>query len=358
MFDRLDDILIRFEELLQELNNPSVVEDQAKFRRLMKEQTELSPVVDAYKAYKQAKQDVEDSLAILDEESDEEMRELAKEEMTDAKRRIEEMEQKLKILLLPKDPNDDKNVIVEIRAGAGGDEAALFSAELYRMYVRFAERNRWKVETLSVNESGIGGFKEVVFMITGQGAYSKLKYESGVHRVQRVPATESGGRIHTSTSTVAIMPEAEEVDVELDMNDCKFDVFRASGNGGQCVNTTDSAVRLTHLPTGIVVSCQDEKSQLKNKEKALKVLRSRLYDLELAKKQNAEAEERRSQIGTGDRSEKIRTYNFPQGRVTEHRIKLTLYRIDSVMDGDLYEIIDSLIAADQAAKLSRLDENA
>ena len=358
MFDRLDDILIRFEELLQELNNPSVVEDQAKFRRLMKEQTELSPVVDAYKAYKQAKQDVEDSLAILDEESDEEMRELAKEEMADAKRRIEEMEQKLKILLLPKDPNDDKNVIVEIRAGAGGDEAALFSAELYRMYVRFAERNRWKVETLSVNESGIGGFKEVVFMITGQGAYSKLKYESGVHRVQRVPATESGGRIHTSTSTVAIMPEAEEVDVELDMNDCKFDVFRASGNGGQCVNTTDSAVRLTHLPTGIVVSCQDEKSHLKNKEKALKVLRSRLYDLELAKKQNAEAEERRSQIGTGDRSEKIRTYNFPQGRVTEHRIKLTLYRIDSVMDGDLYEIIDSLIAADQAAKLSRLDENA
>ena len=358
MFDRLDDILIRFEELLQELNNPSVVEDQAKFRRLMKEQTELSPVVDAYKAYNQAKQDVEDSLAILDEESDEEMRELAKEEMADAKRRIEEMEQKLKILLLPKDPNDDKNVIVEIRAGAGGDEAALFSAELYRMYVRFAERNRWKVETLSVNESGIGGFKEVVFMITGQGAYSKLKYESGVHRVQRVPATESGGRIHTSTSTVAIMPEAEEVDVELDMNDCKFDVFRASGNGGQCVNTTDSAVRLTHLPTGIVVSCQDEKSQLKNKEKALKVLRSRLYDLELAKKQNAEAEERRSQIGTGDRSEKIRTYNFPQGRVTEHRIKLTLYRIDSVMDGDLYEIIDSLIAADQAAKLSRLDENA
>ena len=358
MFDRLDDILIRFEELLQELNNPSVVEDQVKFRRLMKEQTELSPVVDAYKAYKQAKQDVEDSLAILDEESDEEMRELAKEEMADAKRRIEEMEQKLKILLLPKDPNDDKNVIVEIRAGAGGDEAALFSAELYRMYVRFAERNRWKVETLSVNESGIGGFKEVVFMITGQGAYSKLKYESGVHRVQRVPATESGGRIHTSTSTVAIMPEAEEVDVELDMNDCKFDVFRASGNGGQCVNTTDSAVRLTHLPTGIVVSCQDEKSQLKNKEKALKVLRSRLYDLELAKKQNSEAEERRSQIGTGDRSEKIRTYNFPQGRVTEHRIKLTLYRIDSVMDGDLYEIIDSLIAADQAAKLSRLDENA
>lgn len=225
------------------------------------------------------------------------------------------------------------------------------------MYARFAERNRWKTELISVNENGIGGFKEAVFMITGQGAYSKLKYESGVHRVQRVPATESGGRIHTSTSTVAIMPEAEEVDVELDMNDCRFDVFRASGNGGQCVNTTDSAVRLTHIPTGIVVSCQDEKSQLKNKEKALKVLRSRLYDLELAKKQSAEAEERRSQIGTGDRSEKIRTYNFPQGRVTEHRIKLTLYKIDAIMDGDLYEVIDSLIAADQAAKLLSMNGN-
>ena len=351
MFDRLEDIVRRFEEVLEELNNPSVVENQERFRKLMKEQTDLTPIVEAYKSYQAAKQDVEDSLAILEEENDEEMRQLAKEELSDAKNRIEELEQKMKILLLPKDPNDDKNVIVEIRAGAGGDEAALFAAELYRMYARFAERNRWKTELISVNENGIGGFKEAVFMITGQGAYSKLKYESGVHRVQRVPATESGGRIHTSTSTVAIMPEAEEVDVELDMNDCRFDVFRASGNGGQCVNTTDSAVRLTHIPTGIVVSCQDEKSQLKNKEKALKVLRSRLYDLELAKKQSAEAEERRSQIGTGDRSEKIRTYNFPQGRVTEHRIKLTLYKIDAIMDGDLYEVIDSLIAADQAAKL-------
>lgn len=357
MFDRLEDIVRRFEEILEELNNPSVVENQERFRKLMKEQTDLTPIVEAYKSYQAAKQDVEDSLAILEEESDEEMRQLAKEELSDAKSRIEELEQKMKILLLPKDPNDDKNVIVEIRAGAGGDEAALFAAELYRMYARFAERNRWKTELISVNENGIGGFKEAVFMITGQGAYSKLKYESGVHRVQRVPATESGGRIHTSTSTVAIMPEAEEVDVELDMNDCRFDVFRASGNGGQCVNTTDSAVRLTHIPTGIVVSCQDEKSQLKNKEKALKVLRSRLYDLEMAKKQNAEAEERRSQIGTGDRSEKIRTYNFPQGRVTEHRIKLTLYKIDAIMDGDLYEVIDSLIAADQAAKLVRMSEN-
>ncbi len=357
MFDRLEDIVRRFEEVLEELNNPSVVENQERFRKLMKEQTDLTPIVEAYKSYQAAKQDMEDSLAILEEENDEEMRQLAKEELSDAKNRIEELEQKMKILLLPKDPNDDKNVIVEIRAGAGGDEAALFAAELYRMYARFAERNRWKTELISVNENGIGGFKEAVFMITGQGAYSKLKYESGVHRVQRVPATESGGRIHTSTSTVAIMPEAEEVDVELDMNDCRFDVFRASGNGGQCVNTTDSAVRLTHIPTGIMVSCQDEKSQLKNKEKALKVLRSRLYDLELAKKQSAEAEERRSQIGTGDRSEKIRTYNFPQGRVTEHRIKLTLYKIDAIMDGDLYEVIDSLIAADQAAKLLSMNGN-
>ena len=262
----------------------------------------------------------------------------------------------MKILLLPKDPNDDKNVIVEIRAGAGGDEAALFAAEIYRMLVHYAESKHWKAELISVNENGIGGFKECVFMINGQGAYSRLKYESGVHRVQRVPETESGGRIHTSTITVAIMPEAEEVDVELDMNDCKFDVFRASGNGGQCVNTTDSAVRLTHIPTGIVISCQDEKSQLKNKDKALKVLRARLYELEREKQHDAEAEARKSQVGTGDRSEKIRTYNFPQGRVTDHRIKLTLHKLDSILGGDLDEIIDSLIAADQAAKLAKMNE--
>ena len=283
-------------------------------------------------------------------------RELAKEELSESKKRVEELEQELKILLLPKDPNDDKNVIVEIRAGAGGDEAALFAAEIYRMYVHYADSRRWKTEMISLNENGIGGFKEVVFMITGQGAYSRMKYESGVHRVQRVPETESGGRIHTSTCTVAIMPEAEEIDFHLDMNDCKFDVFRASGNGGQCVNTTDSAVRLTHIPTGIVISCQDEKSQLKNKDKALKVLRSRLYEMELAKQHDAEAEARRSQIGTGDRSEKIRTYNFPQGRVTDHRIKLTLHRLENVLNGDLDEIIDSLIAADQAAKLSNLQD--
>lgn len=356
MFDRLEATVIRYEELMLELASPEVTGDQNRFRKLMKDQADLAPVVEAYKQYKQAKQDVEDSLMMLEDESDEEMRAMLKEELSDGKQRIEDLEKQLKILLLPKDPNDDKNVFVEIRAGAGGDEAALFAAELYRMYARYAERNRWKTELVSVNESGIGGMKEVVFMITGQGAYSKLKYESGVHRVQRVPATESAGRIHTSTATVAIMPEVEDVDVEIDMNDIKFDVFRASGNGGQCVNTTDSAVRLTHIPTGIVISCQDEKSQLKNKDKALKVLRSRLYDLEMEKKQSEEAEARRSQIGTGDRSEKIRTYNFPQGRVTEHRIKLTLYRLDPILDGDIQEIIDSLIAADQAAKLAKMAE--
>ncbi len=354
MFDRLEDTLLHFEEVLSLLSEPDVASDPKRFQALMKEQSDLAPVVEAYKEYKKCKQDIEDSLAMLQEESDEEMRELLKEELSDSKTRVEELENQLKILLLPKDPNDDKNVIVEIRAGAGGDEAALFAAEIYRMYVHYAESRRWKVETMDVEEIGIGGMKYVSFMVTGQGAYSVLKYESGVHRVQRVPETESGGRIHTSTITVAIMPEAEEVDVEIDMNDCKFDVFRASGNGGQCVNTTDSAVRLTHIPTGIVISCQDEKSQLKNKDKALKVLRAKLYDMECQKAHDAEAEARRSQVGTGDRSEKIRTYNFPQGRVTDHRIRLTLYRLDSIMNGDIQEIIDALIAADQAAKLAKM----
>ena len=357
MFDRLEDLVIRYEEVMGELQEPDVANDATRFRNLMKEQSDLAPIVEAFREYKQCKQNVEDSLMMLEEESDEEMRELAKEELNESKNRIEELEKEMKILLLPKDPNDEKNVIVEIRAGAGGDEAALFAAEVYRMYVHYAEGRRWKVEMISLNENGIGGFKECVFMISGQGAYSRLKYESGVHRVQRVPETESGGRIHTSTITVAIMPEAEEVDVELDMNDCKFDVFRASGNGGQCVNTTDSAVRLTHIPTGIVISCQDEKSQLKNKDKALKVLRARLYELELAKQHDAEAEARKSQVGTGDRSEKIRTYNFPQGRVTDHRIKLTLHKLDSILNGDLDEIIDSLIAADQTAKLAKMNED-
>ncbi len=356
MFDKLEDLRIRLDEILNELQEPDVANDQNRFRKLMKEQNDLTPIVEAYNEYKECKQAIEDSLEMLEEESDEEMRELAKEELNDNKKRVEELEQELKILLLPKDPNDEKNVIVEIRAGAGGDEAALFAAEIYRMYMHYAESQRWKVELVECEEIGIGGMKNVTFMIDGKGAYSKMKYESGVHRVQRVPETESGGRIHTSTCTVAIMPEAEEIDFHLDMNDCKFDVFRASGNGGQCVNTTDSAVRLTHIPTGIVISCQDEKSQLKNKDKALKVLRSRLYEMELAKQHDAEAEARRSQIGTGDRSEKIRTYNFPQGRVTDHRIKLTLHRLENVLNGDLDEIIDSLIAADQAAKLSNLQD--
>ena len=356
MFDKLEDLLIRYEEIMSELQEPGVADNQERFRRLMKEQNDLTPIVEAYKEYKACKQAIEDSLAMLEEETDEEMRELAKEELNDSKARVESLEQELKILLLPKDPNDDKNVIVEIRAGAGGDEAALFAAEIYRMYVHYAESRRWRTELISVSENGIGGFKEVVFMITGQGACSRLKYESGVHRVQRVPETESGGRIHTSTITVAIMPEAEEVDIVIDEKDIRIDVMRASGNGGQCVNTTDSAVRLTHYPTGIVIYSQTEKSQLQNKEKAFRLLRSKLYDLEMEKKQASEAEARRSQIGTGDRSEKIRTYNFPQGRVTDHRIKLTLHKLDSVMNGDLDEIIDSLIAADQAAKLANMNE--
>lgn len=357
MFDRLDDTLMRYEEMMNQLSEPDVANDPERFKRLMKEQSDLTPIVEAYKEYKQCKQNVEDSLAMLDEESDEEMRELAKEELNESKARIEELEQELKVLLLPKDPNDDKNVIVEIRAGAGGDEAALFAAEIYRMYVHYAESQRWKVETLEMEEIGIGGMKSVNFMITGQGAYSKMKYESGVHRVQRVPETESGGRIHTSTITVAVMPEAEEVDVQIDEKDIRIDVMRASGNGGQCVNTTDSAVRLTHYPTGIVIYSQTEKSQLQNKEKAFALLRAKLYDIECQKAHDAEAEARRSQIGTGDRSEKIRTYNFPQGRVTDHRINLTLYKLDKIMNGDIQEILDALIAADQAAKLAKMNEN-
>ncbi len=355
MFDKLEDLLIRFQEIEDEMMSPDVVNDQNNYRKLRKEHADLSEIVEKYKEYKAAQQSIEDSLAMLEEESDEELRELAKEELQECKQRLPKIEEELKVLLLPKDPNDEKNVIVEIRGGAGGDEAALFAAELYRMYAMYAERNHWKIDMMNLNENGIGGYKEVIFMINGKGAYSKLKYESGVHRVQRVPVTESGGRIHTSTSTVAIMPEAEEVDVELDLNDCKFDVFRSSGNGGQCVNTTDSAVRLTHIPTGIVISCQDEKSQLKNKDKAIRVLRAKLYDLELEKAQNAEAEARKSQVGTGDRSEKIRTYNFPQGRVTDHRINLTIYQIDKVMNGDLDILLDSLIAADQAAKLANMN---
>lgn len=356
MFDRLEDLVRRYEEITNELTEPSVVNDQNRFRRLMKEQSDIQPLVDAYIEYKKCHETIEDSLMMLDEESDEEMREMLKEELSEAKKRTAELEQHMKILLLPKDPNDDKNVIVEIRAGAGGDEAALFAAEIYRMYAHYAESKRWRVEVMEADEIGIGGMKSVTFMITGQGAYSVMKYESGVHRVQRVPETESGGRIHTSTITVAVMPEAEEVDVQIDEKDIRIDVMRASGNGGQCVNTTDSAVRLTHYPTGIVVYSQTEKSQLQNKAKAFALLRAKLYDIECQKAHDAEAEARRSQIGTGDRSEKIRTYNFPQGRVTDHRINLTLYKLDKIMDGDIQEIIDACIAADQAAKLANLQE--
>ena len=356
MFDKLEDLVHRYEDIMNELQSPGVTDDAVRFRKLMKEQSDLTPIVEAYTEYKKAKQDIDDSLMMLESESDEEMREMLKEELASAKKKVEELEQTLKILLLPKDPNDDKNVIVEIRAGAGGDEAALFAAELYRMYVHFAEERRWKIETINMEETGIGGMKEVEFMLNGQGAYSVMKYESGVHRVQRVPETESGGRIHTSTASVAVMPEAEEVDVVIDDNDIRIDVMRASGCGGQCVNTTDSAVRLTHYPTGIVIYSQTEKSQIQNKAKAFALLRAKLYDLEQQKKHDAEAELRRSQVGTGDRSEKIRTYNFPQGRVTDHRIGLTLYKLDKVMNGDIQEILDACIAADQAAKLTKMNE--
>ena len=358
MFDKMEDLLRKFEEIMNELSEPTVADNQERFRALMKEQSDLTPVVNAYKEYKKCNQDIEDSLAMLDEESDDDMREMLKEELAEAKKRVEELEHELKILLLPKDPNDDKNVIVEIRAGAGGDEAALFAAEIYRMYVHYAEGRRWKVETMEVEEIGIGGMKSVTFMVTGQGAYSVLKYESGVHRVQRVPETESGGRIHTSTISVAVMPEVDDdIDIVIEDKDIRIDVMRASGNGGQCVNTTDSAVRLTHYPTGIVVYSQTEKSQIQNKAKAFALLKAKLYDMEQQQRHDAEAELRRSQIGTGDRSEKIRTYNFPQGRVTDHRINLTIYKLDKVMNGDIQEIIDACIAADQAAKLLKMGES-
>ncbi|MBO5302549.1 MAG: peptide chain release factor 1 [Lachnospiraceae bacterium] len=358
MFDRLEDLVLRLEEVLNQLSEPDVASDAERFRKLMKEQSDLTPIVETYKEYKANKQNIEESLMLLDEESDEEMRELAKEELNESKAKVEELEQELKILLLPKDPNDEKNTIVEIRAGAGGDEAALFAAEIYRMYVHYAEGRRWKVETMECEEIGIGGMKSVTFMVTGQGAYSVLKYESGVHRVQRVPETESGGRIHTSTISVAVMPEVDEdIDIVIEDKDIRIDVMRASGNGGQCVNTTDSAVRLTHYPTGIVVYSQTEKSQLQNKAKAFALLKAKLYDIEQQQRHDAEAEMRRSQIGTGDRSEKIRTYNFPQGRVTDHRINLTLYKLDKIMNGDIQEIIDACIAADQTAKLAKMNEN-
>ena len=351
MFDKLDFIVEKYKDMSLKVSDPDVIADQPTWQKYIKDMGEMEPIVKKYEEYKKAKDELAMAKEILETENDEELRDLAKLEVNDNEEKIEVLSDELRVLLIPKDPNDDKNVILEVRAGTGGEEAALFGQNLLRMYTRYAERHRWKTEIIEINDTGMGGIKEAVMMIKGKGAYSRLKYESGVHRVQRVPETESSGRIHTSAATVAVLPEVEDVDVALDPNDVRVDVYRASGNGGQCVNTTDSAVRLTHVPTGLVVTCQDEKSQIKNKEKAFKVLKSRLYDLKLQEQQSEIAAERRSQIGSGDRSERIRTYNFPQGRCTEHRIGMTLYRLDARLDGDIDEIIDGLITNDQAEKM-------
>ena len=350
MFDKLDFITEKYDELARKVSDPEIINNQPVWQKHIKEMGEMEPIVKKYTEYKKAKTELADAQELL-EMGDDEMRELAKMEIGELEEKIETAEEELKVLLLPKDPNDEKNVILEIRAGTGGDEAALFGADLLRMYTRYAERNRWKTELMDMNETGIGGVKEAVMLIKGKGAYSRLKFESGAHRVQRVPETESSGRVHTSAATVAVLPEVDDVEIDLDPNDVRVDVYRASGNGGQCVNTTDSAVRLTHEPTGLVVTCQDEKSQIKNKEKAFKVLKSRLYDLEMQKQQDEIAGQRKSQVGSGDRSERIRTYNFPQGRVSDHRIGLTLYKLESFLDGDIDEIVDGLITDDQAKKM-------
>lgn len=354
ILDRLNFIENKYDELSVKISDPSIMANQNEWRKLCKEHADLEIVVNKYKEYKNVIEEIEANKQMLQEETDREMREMVQEDLKDLNGRHEILEQELQILLLPKDPNDDKNVFVEIRGGAGGDEAALFAYNLFRMYTRYAETQRWKVELMSVNETDIGGFKEVVFMIKGDGAYSKLKYESGVHRVQRVPDTESSGRIHTSTATVAVLPEVDDVEIEVSEKDLRIDVFRASGNGGQCVNTTDSAVRITHLPSGLVVSCQDEKSQLKNKEKAMKILRARLFEQAEAERLAGIAEDRKSQVGTGDRSERIRTYNYPQGRVTDHRIGLTLYKLETFMNGDITEMISALITEDQTEKMKAM----
>lgn len=350
MFDKLDFITEKYDELAQKVSDPDIINNQPVWQKHIKEMGEMEPIVKKYKEYRKAKEDLAEAKELL-EIGDEEMRELAKMEIGELEEKIENDEAELKVLLLPKDPNDEKNVILEIRAGTGGDEAALFGADLLRMYTRYAERNRWKTELMDMNETGIGGVKEAVMLIKGKGAYSRLKFESGAHRVQRVPETESSGRVHTSAATVAVLPEVDDVEVNLDPNDVRVDVYRASGNGGQCVNTTDSAVRLTHEPTGLVVTCQDEKSQIKNKDKAFKVLKARLYDLEMQKQADEIAGQRKSQVGSGDRSERIRTYNFPQGRVSDHRIGLTIYKLDQFLDGDIDEVVDGLITDDQAKKM-------
>ena len=346
MFDKLDFILEKYEELSLKVSDPDVINNQ----KHIKEMGEMEPIVNKYREYKKAKEAVAEAKEMLDS-GDEELRELAKMEIAEYEEQLPQLEEQLKILLLPKDPNDDKNVILEVRAGTGGEEAALFAQDLLRMYLRYAERRGWKAEIMDANDTGIGGIKEASVLIKGKGAYSRLKYESGTHRVQRVPETESSGRIHTSAATVAVLPEVDDVEVEINPNDVRVDVYRSSGNGGQCVNTTDSAVRLTHIPTGLVVTCQDEKSQIKNKDKAFKVLRSRLYDMKLQEQNDEISAERRSQVGSGDRSERIRTYNFPQGRITDHRIGMTIYKLDSFLDGDIDEIIDGLITSDQAEKM-------
>ena len=351
MFDKLDFIVEKYEEMSMKVSDPEIIANQPVWQKYIKDMGEMEPIVKKYEEYKKAKDGLRDAKEILEMESDEEMRDLAKMEINELEDAVEVFEAELKVLLLPKDPNDEKNVILEVRAGTGGDEAALFGQDLLRMYLRYAERNRWKTEIMDINDTGIGGIKEAVVIIKGKGAYSRLKYESGVHRVQRVPETESAGRVHTSAATIAVLPEVDDVEVDLNPNDVRVDVYRASGNGGQCVNTTDSAVRLTHEPTGLVVTCQDEKSQIKNKEKAFKVLKARLYDLMLQEQNKEISEARKSQVGSGDRSERIRTYNFPQGRVSEHRINLTLYKLNAILDGDLDEIIDGLITHDQAEKM-------
>ena len=352
MYDKLDFIQSKYEELSLKVSDPAIIADQAVWQKYAKEIGEMEPIVQKYAEYKKVVEGIKEAKEILtDGASDEEMRELAKMELSDLEGQDEQIREELKVLLIPKDPNDQRNVILEIRAGTGGEEAALFGADLLRMYTRYAERRGWKTEIMDMADTGMGGIKEAVILIKGKGAYSRLKYESGVHRVQRVPETESSGRIHTSAATVAVLPEADDVEVDLNPNDVRVDVYRASGNGGQCVNTTDSAVRLTHVPTGIVVTCQDEKSQLKNKEKAFKVLKAKLYDMMLSQQHNEMAEERKSQVGSGDRSERIRTYNFPQGRISDHRIGLTIYKLDYFLDGDLDEVIDALITSDQAEKM-------
>lgn len=354
MLTKLDFLETKYKELGDKIMDPDLINDLDEWQKVMKEHSDLEPIVFKFRDFSEIEQQLSDSKEMLYEKLDEDMRDMVKEEIKELEEAYEKAEEELRILLIPKDPNDHKNVIVEIRGGAGGDEAALFAGVLFRMYSRYAERNHWKVEIMNTNEIGIGGYKEVIFMIKGKGAYSRLKFESGVHRVQRVPETESSGRIHTSTATVAVLPEAEDVDIEINNADVRVDVFRSSGNGGQSVNTTDSAVRLTHIPTGMVISCQDEKSQLKNKDKAMKILKSKLYDMMLMEQNEAIASERRGQVGTGDRSERIRTYNFPQGRVTDHRINLTVHRMTSFIDGDLDEMIDGLITTDQAEKLQDL----